>query len=176
MGWFDSSPSLYGLVKDHYESLYRFAFRLSGQASEAEDLTQETFCQAQLKLHQLRDLSSARGWLFAILRNLYLHRLRSAKGTRTISLDDVGDVPERSDFELPKVDARQLQEALDELPEAFRTPIVLYYFEDFTYRAIAEQMQVPVGTVMSRLARAKEHLRNRLTVPEKVLTGVKGEA
>ena len=79
-----------------------------------------------------------------------------------MSLEDFGEVPDRDDFELPKVDSVQLQSALDQLPESFRTPIVLFYFEDFTYREIAEQMQVPIGTVMSRLARAKEHLRIKL--------------
>ena len=58
-----------------------------------------------------------------------------------------------------------MQQALDELPEVFRTPIILYYFEDFSYRDIAEQMDLPIGTVMSRLARAKAHLRARLLQP-----------
>jgi RNA polymerase sigma-70 factor (ECF subfamily) len=66
---------------------------------------------------------------------------------------------------LPEVEPERLQLALSELPEAFRTPIVLYYFEDFSYRDIAEQMDLPVGTVMSRLARAKSHLRARLLQP-----------
>ena len=60
------------------------------------------------------------------------------------------------------VDSVQLQEALNALPEAFRTPIILFYFEDFSYRDIAEQLNVPLGTVMSRLARAKTFLRQRL--------------
>ena len=177
MAWFAAKPDLDQLVKEHYAGLYRFAFRLSGRPSEAEDLTQEAFCQAQTKLHQLRDAAAARGWLFAILRNAYLHRLRSMKGVRLVSLDDIGEVPERIDFELPEVDSAQLQRALDQLPESFRTPVVLFYFEDFTYREIAEQMQVPVGTVMSRLARAKEHLRTRLAESALVADGaLEGEA
>jgi RNA polymerase sigma-70 factor (ECF subfamily) len=59
-----------------------------------------------------------------------------------------------------------LQEALNDLPEVFRTPIILYYFEDFSYRDIAEHMELPLGTVMSRLARAKAYLRNRLLSQE----------
>jgi RNA polymerase sigma-70 factor (ECF subfamily) len=66
---------------------------------------------------------------------------------------------------LPAVDPERLQEALNELPEVFRTPIILYYFEDFSYRDIADQMDLPIGTVMSRLARAKAHLRGRLLPP-----------
>jgi RNA polymerase sigma-70 factor (ECF subfamily) len=63
------------------------------------------------------------------------------------------------------VDPEQLQHALNELPELFRTPVILYYFEDFSYRDIAEQMDLPLGTVMSRLARAKAYLRERLLQP-----------
>ena len=162
MGWFASKPHIEQLVKDHYPGLYRFAYRLSGNAGEAEDLTQEAFCQAQAKLHQLRDAQAARPWLFSILRNAFLRRLRAARGAKTLPLDEIGELVDRVDNEIAPVDSRQLQEALDELPEAYRTPLVLYYFEEFSYRQIAEQMQVPLGTVMSRLARGKECLRARL--------------
>jgi RNA polymerase sigma-70 factor, ECF subfamily len=150
------------LVEEHYAALYRYAYRLSGCAADAEDLTQEAFCQAQLKLGQLRDRDRAKAWLFSILRNAYLHRVRASKNQPTLSLDLVGDVPERLPETLPEVDSEQLQKVLNELPEVFRTPIILYYFEEFSYRDIAEQMELPIGTVMSRLARAKAHLRARL--------------
>jgi RNA polymerase sigma-70 factor (ECF subfamily) len=153
------------LVDDHYASLYRYAYRLSGAADEAEDLTQETFCKAQLSLAQLRDVGRARGWLFRILRNVYLHRVRAGKQQRWVSLDSVGEVAEALPDPVPPVDAERLQQALNDLPEVFRTPIILYYFEDFSYRDIAEQMDLPLGTVMSRLARAKAYLRTRLLAP-----------
>ena len=70
---------------------------------------------------------------------------------------------------LPEVEPERLQQALDDLPEVFRTPVILYYFDDFSYRDIAEQMDLPIGTVMSRLARAKGYLRSRLLqAPEPV--------
>jgi RNA polymerase sigma-70 factor, ECF subfamily len=141
---------------------------LAGSAAEAEDLTQETFCKAQLSLGQLRDQDRAKSWLFRILRNAYLHRLRAAKHQPTVPLDGVGDLPERLPEPLPEVDGELLQQALAELPEVYRTPIILYYFDDFSYRDIAEQMDLPIGTVMSRLARAKAHLRNRLFPAETV--------
>jgi RNA polymerase sigma-70 factor (ECF subfamily) len=162
MAWFARHPRIDDLVTDHYESVYRFAYRLSGAAAEAEDLTQETFCQAQLKLAQLRDVAAARGWLFTIVRNGYLHRLRSRKMAKTVSLDDSAEPIERWDADPVLIEPEKLQEALSDLPEAFRTPLVLYFFEEFSYRQIAEQMEVPVGTVMSRLARAKSYLRDRL--------------
>jgi RNA polymerase sigma-70 factor (ECF subfamily) len=153
------------LVEAFYEPLYRYAFRLSGSSPEAEDLTQETFCQAQNKLGQLRDEERVKAWLFSILRNSYLRRLRSSKQEHCVSLDSVGEIPDRPSEPLPEVDPAQLQSALAELPEGFRTPIILFYFEEFSYREIAQQMSVPLGTVMSRLARAKTFLRQRLLQP-----------
>jgi RNA polymerase sigma-70 factor (ECF subfamily) len=163
MRWFGSSKhAIAALVEAHYAALYRYAYRLSGSSQEAEDLTQETFCLAQNKLHQLREQDRAKSWLFSILRNAYLHRLRSSKQEKQVSLDGIGDIPDRSPEPLPALDSVQLQKALNELPEAFRTPLILYYFEEFSYRDIAGQMNVPLGTVMSRLARAKTFLRQRL--------------
>jgi RNA polymerase sigma-70 factor, ECF subfamily len=163
MGWFSNSKhKIEALVEAHYTALYRYAYRLSGSSQEAEDLTQETFCKAQSKLHELRDASKAKSWLFTILRNNYLHRLRSSKLEKQVSLDGVAELPDRTPDSLPEIDSAQLQQALTELPEIFRTPIIFYYFEDFSYRDIAEQMSVPLGTVMSRLARAKSFLRQRL--------------
>jgi RNA polymerase sigma-70 factor (ECF subfamily) len=163
MAWFGgTNRKLEELVKSHYASLYRYAYRLCGSAAEAEDLTQETFCQAQGKLQQLRDWQRAKAWLFTILRNVYLHRIRQAKQENRVPLEFMDDLPDRLPARLPDVEPAQLQAALNELPEVFRTPIVLYFFEDFSYKDIAEQMQVPLGTVMSRLARAKAFLRQRL--------------
>jgi RNA polymerase sigma-70 factor, ECF subfamily len=153
------------LVDEHYMSLYRYACRLTGSADEAWDLTQDAFCQAQQKFHQLREPSKARSWLFSILRNAYLHRLRATKHEAVVSLEWIGDLAEPAADPLPEVDPDQLQHALDELPEVYKTPIILYYFEEFSYRDIAEQMELPIGTVMSRLARAKAHLRTRLFPP-----------
>jgi len=153
------------LVDEHYTALYRYAYRLSGSGADAEDLTQEAFCKAHLNLTQLREPDRAKAWLFSILRNVYLHRLRTDRNERRVSLDGIGDVTVPSPEPLPPVDPEQLQLALDELPEMFRTPVILYYFEDFSYRDIAEQMDLPLGTVMSRLARAKAHLRERLLQP-----------
>jgi RNA polymerase sigma-70 factor (ECF subfamily) len=161
------------LVEDYHAPLYRYAYRLSGSAADAEDLTQEAYCQAQRRWEQLRDPAKARSWLFSILRNAYLHRARAERLRRCLPLDDIGELPEPPADALPDVDPERLQEALDELPEGFRTPVILFYFEEFCYRDIAEQMDLPLGTVMSRLARAKAHLRSRLTTPES--QGVAGD-
>jgi len=150
------------MVELFYESLYRYAYRLSGSAADADDLTQEAFCKAQMQFATLRDRGRAKPWLFSIVRNLYLHRLRSERQHATVPLEAVAELPEDAPDELPPIDPEQLQKALDELPEVFRSPIILFYFEDFSYRDIADQMDLPIGTVMSRLARAKATLRQKL--------------
>jgi RNA polymerase sigma-70 factor (ECF subfamily) len=166
MGELGSPQMVQRLVEEHYVTLYRYAYRLSGSSADAEDLTQEAFCKAQLNFGQLRDPSRARPWLFSILRNAYLHRVRADRQQNCVPLECVGDLAEPLPQVLPEIDPERLQQALGELPEAFRTPIILYYFEDFGYRDIAEQMDLPIGTVMSRLARAKAFLRHRLLEPD----------
>ncbi len=161
MGSSGSQLALRQLVEAHYTNLYQYAFRLSGSAADAADLTQETYCRAQEQWGQLRDPSRARNWLFAILRNAYLHRLRSERTQRAIPLDHVGELPERVGPDEPTSND-DLQSILNDMREDWRTPLILFYFEDFSYRDIAEQMDLPLGTVMSRLARAKAYLRERL--------------
>ena len=165
MGLPGSPQTVQRLVDEHYVPLYRYAYRLSGSSADAEDLTQEAFCKAQLNFSQLRDPKRAKPWLFSILRNAYLHRVRADRQQPVVPLEAVGDLAEPPPEPLPEIDPERLQQALNDLPECFRTPIILYYFEDFGYRDIAEQMDLPIGTVMSRLARAKAHLRGRLLPP-----------
>ena len=163
------------LVDQHYELLYRYAYHLTGSVADAEDLTQETFCTAQAKIGQLRSTEGARAWLCKILRNHYLSSLRKATAIPLESLDDVAAEPESTDDLIGGIDIERLQRVLGELPEPFRTPLILFYFEEFSYRQIADQMGVPIGTVMSRLARAKAYLRSRLR-PEPVLSRVGPES
>lgn len=151
------------LIDAHYDALYRYAYRLSGTAADAEDLTQEAFRKGIARLGQLRQADRAKPWLFRILRNAYLHKVRDDRRHRVVPLDRIGDVAQpEPDGSLPEIDPTTLQAALGELDESFRTPLILFYFEEFSYRDIADQMELPIGTVMSRLARAKAHLRAKL--------------
>jgi len=150
------------LIDSHYEALYRYAYRLAGNSADAEDLTQDTFGKAIARLGQLREPERAKPWLFRILRNLYLHRIRDDRRKKLIPLDAIGDLADRGSEPPPEIDPASLQEALDGLDETFRTPLILFYFEDFSYRDIAEQMDLPIGTVMSRLARGKGYLKTKL--------------
>src|SRR5438128_1792881 len=114
MRWPGTTQAIEELVAGHYSSLYRYAYRLCGSAQEAEDLAQEAFCQAQVKWGQLRDVNRARAWLFTILRNAYLHKVRDRKMEKTLPLEDIGDIPDRSPDPLPAIDPQRLQEALAE--------------------------------------------------------------
>jgi len=151
------------LIDAHYEMLYRYAYRLSGNAADSEDLVQEAFGKAMTRMDQLRNPDFVKPWLYRILRNIYLHRVRDEKRHRVIPLESAGELAAKQDSEVPMIEPERLQAALNELEESFRSPLILYYFEGFSYREIAEQMDLPIGTVMSRLARAKSYLRTKLS-------------
>ncbi len=150
------------LVAEHYQAVYRYAYRLSGSPADAEDLTQQAFLVAQRKLAQLREDANARSWLFAVLRNCFLKDRQRRRPVAVVNLQlNVDNIP----LEVPKeeeIDRQRLQEALNQLSEAFRLALVMFYFEDRSYREIAEELDLPIGTVMSRLARAKAFLRSKL--------------
>src|SRR5580698_2039226 len=122
-----AADGLQALVDAHYEALFRYAYRLTGSAADAEDLTQDTFGKAFTRLSQLREPERAKAWLFRILRNLYLHKVRDEKRHRFIPLDSVGDLPDRMGKDQPEIEPEKLQQALNELDESFRTPIILFY-------------------------------------------------
>ncbi len=162
MGWLSPEPGIVELVGEHYGSLYRFAYRLCGCATDAEDLTQDTFCKAQANWAQLKDRSKSRSWLFQILRNEYLQRVRGESRNKLHGLENADSIPMPTANSAFDISSEELQAALNVLPEGFRTPIILYYFDDFSYRDIAEQLGLPLGTVMSRLSRGKVFLREQL--------------
>ena len=149
------------LIQQHYESIFRFAYRLSGAAHDAEDITQQTFLDAQRKLDTLRDESRVRAWLFMIARNIYRLKMRKRGSHSEVAIEAVNEPVITAEPEL--LDTDHLQAALASLSEEFRSVLVLYYFKELNYREIAEQLEVPVGTVMSRLSRGKKQLRERVS-------------
>ena len=145
----------------YYKDIYRYAYRLSGTAAEAEDLTQQTFLMALQRIHQLREQSRAKAWLFAILRSCFLKSCRKRVPVTAANLElDIGMIPDGV-REL-EVDSERLQNALNELPAEFRLVLVMFYFEQCSYKEIASGLEIAPGTVMSRLARAKRQLRYKL--------------
>lgn len=165
------SPSLDigRLVDEHHAAVYRYAYRLTGVAADAEDLTQQTFLQAQENLAQLRDPQRACPWLLAITRNGYLRERRRhlpvAECDAPLELADFAESPlpgSRLDDWPDEFDPERLQQALNHLPDEFKLVVLGYYFEERSYREIADDLQVPIGTVMSRLSRAKSQLRRAM--------------
>jgi RNA polymerase sigma-70 factor (ECF subfamily) len=168
-------PTPAQLIREHYESVYRFARHLSQSTVDAEDLVQQTFLIACRKLADLREASRTRSWLFSITRNLFLkERLKHKERWDSSELEESLQ-GEQQHSETPeqlleqRLEIELLQVALAELPDAFRIPLLMYYFEDLSYKEIGEALDLPLGTVMSRLARGKEHLRARLAAEYETL-------
>jgi len=150
------------LVLTHHAAVYRYACRLCGSPTDAEDLTQQTFLIAQQKLHQLREPQRACSWLLAVVRSCFL---KSVRKLRPLPAADVELTVEQIADETPEVDSidrEELAAALREIPDEFRLVLLMFYFEELSYQQIAEELEIPIGTVMSRLSRAKKHLRQRL--------------
>jgi RNA polymerase sigma-70 factor, ECF subfamily len=147
------------LVVDYHEPLYRYAYRLSGSVADAEDLTQQVFLIAQQKLDQVRDSQCARAWLFAVLRNCYSKSFRGRLPLVAGNFD-VDDIPDTAVER--GVDSDELQRAIGALGDEFKVVILMFYFEHRSYREIAADLEIPLGTVMSRLARGKAQLRRSL--------------
>lgn len=152
------------VIHEFYEPVYRYAFRLTGSPVDAEDLVQETFLLAHARQHQLRDPDKMQAWLFGIVRGCVGKYYRRRRPVPSSSLElDLDGVP--SDFPDEPLDVEELQAALGELPDDFRIVVLMFYFEELSYQQIAAELKIPMGTVMSRLARAKTYLRQRLAAP-----------
>jgi RNA polymerase sigma-70 factor (ECF subfamily) len=149
------------LVDAHYAQLYRFALSLARNGSDAGDLVQQTFFIWATKGHGLREMAKAKSWLFTTLYREFLRGRR--RDSRSTSFDDLppGEAePAAEDVDrVSKMDAATVMEALQGVDETFRAPLTLFYLEDLSYQEIAAALDVPIGTVMSRLSRGKAQLR-----------------
>ena len=163
-----SSDIFTQLVDAHYTPLFRFALSLTKNSSDAGDLTQQTFFIWAKQGHALREEGKAKSWLFTTLYREFL-RIRR-RGDRMTALEDLG--PVESDPPAPEVDmvtgmdASLVVEALQEVDEVYRVPLTLFYMQDLSYKEIAEMIEAPIGTVMSRLSRGKAQLRAALARKE----------
>lgn len=159
-------------VRQYHRLLYGIAYWWTGSRSDAEELTQEAFFQAYRSRSGLRDIEAAKGWLVGILRHCYAQMHRKGHKKVEVSLDEMmeefGDLSQTT-INAPDVSqALALHQCLDRLDERHRLPIVLFYFQDLSYREIAEALELPIGTVMSRLSRAREMLHKSLTTQHKL--------
>lgn len=160
----DAACLLTDLVNEHHATLFRYAYWLTGSQQDAEDVLQQTFLVAHQKLDQVRDPLATRSWLFTVLRSCFL---KSKRRRRPASFADFDVDVNRVIAPLPisaDIDEEKLFAAIHALPDAFKLVTLMFYFEDLGYKQIAEQLDIPTGTVMSRLSRAKAHLRRALTI------------
>jgi RNA polymerase sigma factor (sigma-70 family) len=158
------TPDFEALVEEHYRPLYQFAYNLSRDEAEAYDLTQQTFLKWARKGHQLRDSTKVKTWLFTTLHREFLQARRKTSRFPHHELDEVaGELPAIPPTMVDQIDAGAVLDSLAKVGEAFRAPLVLFYLEDYSYKEIAEILDVPVGTVQSRISRGKSQLYKILT-------------
>ena len=150
-------------VEQFYAALYKFAFGLTGNESDAADLTQDTYHVLITKGAGIRDQRKVKSWLFTTLYRQFLGRRRHAVRFPETPV-------ESAEWELPTVSANQIESldaslvvaALQSLDEIYRAPLALFYLEELSYQEMAVVLKLPIGTIMSRLSRGKEVLRKKL--------------
>ncbi|RMF36829.1 MAG: RNA polymerase sigma factor [Planctomycetota bacterium] len=148
------------LVERYHARVYRYAYWLCGCAAAAEDITQETFLRAMRGLHGLREERAAESWLLTITRHEFL-RWKGKQRMVTVG-DGLETEDSTADPAAALADAEWVRTGLNRLGDEFRIVILMYYFENLSYAEIADRLGIPMGTVMSRLNRGKQHLKNAL--------------
>lgn len=150
-------------VNSHYEGLYRFAFSLAGNENDACELTQETFYRLLSNGGQVRDLARVKSWLFTTLYRIFLGWKNRQARLPHLEISTVEEeLPTITPDMIDHLENEAVRDALLELEEHYRLPLILFFMQDHSYEEIAEILDVPIGTVMSRLSRAKGLLRTRL--------------
>src|SRR6201997_2923183 len=152
-----------------FDQLYNFAHWLTRNREEAEDLVQETYVKALKGFSSFHMVTNFRAWMYRILRNTFLTSRTGLKATMTVPLDSEEDEPKQAlERETPETiligrsNSQLVHSAIDELPVHFREILLLCEVEEMSYQEIAESLSIPIGTVMSRLSRARKVLGDRL--------------
>jgi RNA polymerase sigma-70 factor (ECF subfamily) len=149
-------------VQELIPRLRRYARALTGERSAADDLVQDTLERAWNKLHLWRRGSDLRAWLFTIMHNVHVNQVRSRAGATLVALDDeIADAPVRA-TQSDLLEVRDIDSALRQLSLEQREVLLLVALERMSYGETAKTLRIPIGTVMSRLARGRERLRNAL--------------
>jgi RNA polymerase sigma-70 factor, ECF subfamily len=163
------SDSFEELAMPIFDQLFNFAHWMTQNREEAEDLVQETYAKALKGFSSFQLGTNFRAWMYRILRNTFLTSRTGLKATMTVPLDPEEDGPELAvECDTPETilfersNRELLQSAIDELPVYFREIILLCEVEEMSYQEIADTLSIPMGTVMSRLSRARKTLRDRL--------------
>ncbi|MBC8094520.1 MAG: RNA polymerase sigma factor [Akkermansiaceae bacterium] len=151
------------VVACYYEPLYQFAFSLSRTEADACDLTQQTFYIWATKGHQLRDVSKVKTWLFTTLHRTFLESRRRLTRFPHHELSQVPlELPTLAPMHANSLDSAQVLKALANVDQIFQAPVALFYLEDCSYKEIADILEIPIGTVKSRMARGIVQLQNKL--------------
>lgn len=159
-----ADPEFEQLVNRYYRDLYRFGFSLTGNEADACDLTQETFLVWANKGHQLKNPARVKAWLFTTLYREFLKICRRRERIADDPIEEaVENLPQVPADCVNQIDSKTLVRFLREMDEDHRAALLLYYMEDLSYKEIAEVLGVPLGTVQSRISRAKAQLLRRLT-------------
>jgi RNA polymerase sigma-70 factor (ECF subfamily) len=159
----NSADQFEAIVREHYEPLFRFAMSLARVESDARDLTQQTFYVWATKGHQLRDSSKVKTWLFTTLHRAFLVARRRQIRFSHHDPEEVADqLPVPSMALADQVDCSQVLPALARVDEVYQAAVALFYLEDCSYKDIAAILDVPIGTVKSRIARGIARLREIL--------------
>jgi len=153
------------IVSRHYEPLYRFALSLTRTEADACDLTQETFYIWATKGHQLRDRSKVKSWLFTTLHREFLKICNRAARFPHVELSDATEeLPSVSADLVDTLDATRLLELLRRVQEPYLAALSLFYLEDYSYKGIADILEIPLGTVRSRISRGIAQLQKLIRV------------
>ena len=148
------------LVSDYYQSLYRFGYSLAKNEHEASDLTQQAFFVYAEKGHSLRDPKKVKSWLFTTLYREFLRKRNKDARMTNYEPEVLENAGESTDSRVQKtMDGNLAIEALEQVDTVYREPLTLFYLKDLSYKEIAEVLDVPIGTIMSRLSRGKAQLR-----------------
>ncbi len=153
------------LVDQFYQSLFRFAMSLTGQESDACDLVQETFAIYAKKGWQLQQATKAKSWLFTTLHRRFLEGRRRVTRFPEVGIEAAeGELPDVDPHQANLVDAGTVLELLEQLDPHYRAAVALFYLEDYSYQEIAEILDIPMGTVKSRIARGLGELKRLFAV------------
>lgn len=158
-----SARDFEGLVARYYEPLYQFAFSLTRAEADACDLTQQTFYVWATKGHQLRDPEKVKTWLFTTLHRMFLETCRRKTRFPHHELESAEvELPVIQPGAISRLDTAQVVAALGRVDETFQAPVALFYLQDHSYKEIAEILELPLGTVKSRISRGIGQLQRML--------------
>jgi len=153
-------------VEQFYEALYKFGFGLTGNESDAADLTQDTYRILLTKGDAIRDPSKVKSWLFTTFYRQFLERGRHAPRFPETAVESAEwEPPTITPSQLDDLDGSLVVAALQQLEEKYRALLAMFYLEELSYQEMAEVLELPIGTIMSRISRGKNILLRRLQEP-----------